>query len=124
MFNVPVSEHLQAVAANALVWGWGNVWMGAAAGILLAGLSMLTTPLEGAGERFCSRAITSRRRRSPRGRDARCYAAAPTTPASGGATAPRARRARIVTHLFGWPRRPKSAQVLPPYSYSRGQRPR
>jgi hypothetical protein len=55
MFNLPVSEHLQAVAANALVWRWANVWMGAAAIILLAGLSLLTTLLEGAGERFCSR---------------------------------------------------------------------
>lgn len=55
IFNLSVSEHLQAVAANALVWRWANVWMGAAAVILLAGLSMLTTLLEGAGERFCSR---------------------------------------------------------------------
>ena len=55
MFNLPVSEHLQAVAANALVWRWANVCMGAAAVILLAGLSMLTTLLEAADERFCSR---------------------------------------------------------------------
>ena len=55
IFNLPVSEHLQAVAANTLVWRWANVWMGAAGVILLAGLSMLTTLLEGAGERFCSR---------------------------------------------------------------------
>ena len=55
IFNLPVSEHLQAVAANALVWRWANVFMGAAAVILLAGLSMITSLLEGAGERFCSR---------------------------------------------------------------------
>lgn len=36
IFNLPVSEHLQAIAANALVWRWANVWMGAAAVILLA----------------------------------------------------------------------------------------
>jgi hypothetical protein len=55
MFNLPVYEHLQAVAVNALVWRWANVCMGTAAVILLAGLSMLTTLLEAADERFCSR---------------------------------------------------------------------
>lgn len=55
IFNLPLSEHLQAVAANALVWRWANVWMGAAAVILLAGLSMLTTLMEAADERVYSR---------------------------------------------------------------------
>jgi hypothetical protein len=55
IFNMPVCEHLQAVAVNVLVWRWANVCMGAAAVILLAGLSMLTTLLEVAGERIYSR---------------------------------------------------------------------
>jgi hypothetical protein len=55
IFNLPVSKHLRAVATNALVWRWANVWMGAAAVILLAGLSMLTTLLDAANERVLSR---------------------------------------------------------------------
>jgi hypothetical protein len=50
-----VREHLQAVANNAIVWRWANVFMGAAAVLLLAGLWMLTAMLERAGERVFSR---------------------------------------------------------------------
>ena len=55
IFNLPVREQLMAIAGNAGVWRWANVFMGAAAVILLAGLTMLTTILEGAGERILSR---------------------------------------------------------------------
>ncbi len=55
IFTLPVREYLLAVANNALVWRWANIFMGAAAVILLAGLSMLTTILEGAHERVFSR---------------------------------------------------------------------
>jgi hypothetical protein len=55
IFTLPVREHLLAVAENALVWRWANIFMGIAAVILLAGLSMLTTLLEGANERVFSR---------------------------------------------------------------------
>jgi len=55
IFTLPVREHLLAVADNAIVWRWANVFMGAAAVVLLAGLSMLTTMLEGANERVFSR---------------------------------------------------------------------
>ena len=55
-FNpLEVREHLQAVAKNALVWRWANLFMGTAAVVLQAGLSMLTTILEGANERVFSR---------------------------------------------------------------------
>jgi len=50
-----VHEYVRAVAVNALVWRWANVFMGAAAVVLLTGLSMLTTLLEAAKERICSR---------------------------------------------------------------------
>lgn len=55
IFTLPVREHLQAVAENAIVWRWANIFMGTAAVVLLAGLSMLTTLLEGANERIFSR---------------------------------------------------------------------
>jgi hypothetical protein len=55
IFTLPVREHLLAVADNAIVWRWANVFMGAAAVVLLAGLSMLTTILEAANERVFSR---------------------------------------------------------------------
>jgi hypothetical protein len=55
IFTLPVREHLLAVARNAVIWRWANVFMGAAAVILLAGLSMLTTLLELANERLYSR---------------------------------------------------------------------
>jgi hypothetical protein len=55
IFTLPVREHLQAVANNAIVWRWANVFMGAAAVLLLAGLWMLTAMLERAGERVFSR---------------------------------------------------------------------
>lgn len=54
IFTLPVGEHLRAVADNAAVWRWANVCMGAAAVILLVGLTMLTTLLELADERLCS----------------------------------------------------------------------
>ena len=55
IFTLPVREHLLAVAQNATVWRWANIFMGTAAVVLLAGLSMLTTILEGANERIFSR---------------------------------------------------------------------
>jgi hypothetical protein len=55
IFTLPIREHLLAVADNAVVWRWANVFMGAAAVVLLAGLSMLTTILEAANERVFSR---------------------------------------------------------------------
>ena len=54
-FNLPVREYLRAVADNAVVWRRANVFMGAAGVALLAGLTMLTTILEGANERALSR---------------------------------------------------------------------
>ena len=55
IFTLPVREHLLAVANNANVWRWANVFMGAAAVILLAGLAVFTTISEGANERILSR---------------------------------------------------------------------
>lgn len=55
IFTLPVREHLLAVADNAVVWRWANLFMGAAAVILLAGLTMLTTLLEAANERILAR---------------------------------------------------------------------
>src|ERR1051326_183028 len=55
IFTLPVREHLLAVADNAIGWRWANIFMGTAAVVLLAGLSMLTTLLEGANERVFSR---------------------------------------------------------------------
>src|SRR5688500_10335215 len=55
IFTLPVREQLLAVAGNAMAWKWANIFMGAAAVLLLAGLTMLTTILEGAGERVLSR---------------------------------------------------------------------
>lgn len=54
IFTLPVREHLLAVADNAITWRVANMFMGSAAIILLAGLSLLTTILEGAGERAYS----------------------------------------------------------------------
>jgi hypothetical protein len=36
IFTLPVREHLLTVAANAAVWRWANLFMGAAAVVLLA----------------------------------------------------------------------------------------
>ena len=55
IFTLPVREHLLAVAANATVWRWANIFMGTASVVLLAGLSLLTTILERANERVFSR---------------------------------------------------------------------
>lgn len=55
IFTLPVREHLQAVANNAIVWRWANIFMGAAAVLLLAGLWMLTAMLIRANERVFSR---------------------------------------------------------------------
>jgi hypothetical protein len=55
IFTLPLREHLLAVAGNATAWRWANIFMGAAAVLLLAGLTMLTTISEGAGERVLSR---------------------------------------------------------------------
>lgn len=55
IFTLPVREHLLAVADNPVVWRWANIFMGAAAVVLLAGLSILTTILEQTQERVFSR---------------------------------------------------------------------
>ncbi len=55
IFTLPVPEHLQWVADNAVVWRWANIFMGAAAIAMVAALTMLTAILEGAGERMLSR---------------------------------------------------------------------
>jgi hypothetical protein len=55
IFTLPVQEHLRAVAGNAAAWRWANIFMGAAAIILLAGLTMLSTLLEASNERILSR---------------------------------------------------------------------
>jgi hypothetical protein len=44
--TLPLREHLLVVAGNAIGWKWANIVMGAAAVLLLAGLTMLTTILE------------------------------------------------------------------------------
>src|SRR6476660_9528276 len=55
IFTLPVREYLLAVADNAAAWRWANVFMGAASLLLVAGLTMLTVSLEGAGEHVLSR---------------------------------------------------------------------
>jgi hypothetical protein len=55
IFTLPLREQLLAIADNAAAWRWANIFMGAAAVLLLAGLTMLTTIFEGAGERVLSR---------------------------------------------------------------------
>jgi hypothetical protein len=55
IFTLPVREQLLAVADNPVVWRWAHIFLGAAAILLLVGLTMLTTILEGAGERVLSR---------------------------------------------------------------------
>jgi hypothetical protein len=54
IFTLPVREHLLAVADNAIVWRWANLFMGAAAVFLFAGLWLLTAMLARAGERVFS----------------------------------------------------------------------
>ena len=55
IYTLPVRDYLQAVAKNANAWRWGNIFMAAAIVILVAGLTLLTTMLEGANERSLSR---------------------------------------------------------------------
>lgn len=55
IFTLPAREHLLAVAGMAGIWRWANILMGAAFVVLLAGLAILTSLLEGAGERILSR---------------------------------------------------------------------
>ena len=55
IFTLPLREYLSAVAGNATIWRWTNIFMAAAAVILVAGLTMFSTILEGAGERVLSR---------------------------------------------------------------------
>jgi len=55
IFTLPIREYLKTIAGNAVVWQRANVFMGAAAVLLLAGLTILTTLLEGANERVFSR---------------------------------------------------------------------
>lgn len=55
IFTLPIREHLQAVAGMTGIWRWANILMGAAIIALLAGLAILTSILESAGERLLSR---------------------------------------------------------------------
>jgi hypothetical protein len=55
IFTLPLQEHLLAVAENPVAWRWANVAMGAAVVAWVAGLTVLTTILEGAGEPVLSR---------------------------------------------------------------------
>jgi hypothetical protein len=55
IFTLPLREHLLAVAGNAVAWRWANVFMGAAAIVLVAALTILTTISEEADERILSR---------------------------------------------------------------------
>jgi hypothetical protein len=55
IYTLPVRAYLLAIAKNVVVWRWANIFMGAAGVVLIAGLTMLTTILEGAGERLLSR---------------------------------------------------------------------
>jgi len=55
IFTLPVREHLLAVAKIETIWRWANIFMGTAAVVLLAGLSLLTTMLERANENTFSR---------------------------------------------------------------------
>lgn len=55
IFTLSLRVHLLAVAGNAVVWRLANVFMGAAAVALLAGMSVLSTLLEGSNERVFSR---------------------------------------------------------------------
>ncbi len=55
IFTLAGPEHLKLVADNAVVWRWDNIFMGAAAIATVAPLTMLTTILEGEGERMLSR---------------------------------------------------------------------
>lgn len=55
IFTLPLREHLLAVGDNEIVWRWANIFMGTAGIVLLAGLTMLTTILEDAGEHAFSR---------------------------------------------------------------------
>lgn len=51
IYTLPESDYLRAVADNPVAWRRGNVFMGAAGMLLLAGLSLLATILADAGER-------------------------------------------------------------------------
>jgi hypothetical protein len=55
IFMLPDPEYLRAIAHNPVAWRWANILMGAAALVLLTGLQMLTTILEGVNERTLSR---------------------------------------------------------------------
>lgn len=55
IYTLPAREHVQAVASMAITWRWANILMGAAIVALLAGLTILATILDGAGERLLSR---------------------------------------------------------------------
>lgn len=55
IYTLPLREQLLTVADIATAWRWANIFMGASAVLLLAELTMLTTILEGAGERVLSR---------------------------------------------------------------------
>jgi hypothetical protein len=55
IFTLPVRDHLLAVAQNPTVWHWANVFMGAAAVVLLAALAMLSAILHTHDEHVLSR---------------------------------------------------------------------
>ncbi len=55
IYTLPEREQLLAIAGNSGAWRWCNILLGAAAVVLLAGLSMLTTQLESVKELTFSR---------------------------------------------------------------------
>lgn len=54
IFTLPLRDYLAAVARIPVAWRWANIFMGAAAVIQMAGLTILTTSLAGRGERILS----------------------------------------------------------------------
>ncbi|HEY7348625.1 MAG TPA: hypothetical protein VH599_09955 [Ktedonobacterales bacterium] len=55
IYTLPVREQLQAIANNPNAWRWGNIFTGTAFVVLLVGMSLLTTILEGSKEQAFSR---------------------------------------------------------------------
>lgn len=55
IYKLTAPGNLQAVAASLTLWRWASIFMGAAILVLLAGLSLLTSLLEKAGDRVFAR---------------------------------------------------------------------
>lgn len=52
IFTLPEREYLRAIAANAVVWRWANIYMGLAGVVLLAGYGLYTVFVASARERI------------------------------------------------------------------------